>query len=76
MLQGINFDVEEGETAVLLGLNGAGKTTTVATIAGLLKPGGGTIRFDGERHRRATARRSSSAGASRSCPRAGACSRR
>ena len=49
VLQGISFAVEEGRTTVLLGLNGAGKTTTVATIAGLLKPWSGTIRFDGER---------------------------
>jgi branched-chain amino acid transport system ATP-binding protein len=48
VLGGISFDVEEGETAVLLGLNGAGKTTTVLTIAGLLKPWGGTISFNGK----------------------------
>src|SRR2546423_6013830 len=49
VLQGIDFDVEEGKTTVLLGLNGAGKTTTVTAIAGLLKPWGGTITFDGDR---------------------------
>ncbi len=48
VLMGISFAVEEGETAVLFGLNGAGKTTTVATVAGLLKPDAGIIRFDGE----------------------------
>ena len=48
VLHGISFEVEEGETAVLFGLNGAGKTTTVATIAGLLTPDGGSIRFDGQ----------------------------
>ena len=53
VLLGIGFDVEEGETAVLFGLNGAGKTTTVSTIAGLLQPDAGTIRFDGAEHRRA-----------------------
>jgi branched-chain amino acid transport system ATP-binding protein len=47
VLMGISFEVEEGETAVLFGLNGAGKTTTVATIAGLLKPDSGAIRYDG-----------------------------
>jgi branched-chain amino acid transport system ATP-binding protein len=47
VLMGIDFQVEEGETAVLFGLNGAGKTTTVATVAGLLKPDHGAIRFDG-----------------------------
>lgn len=48
VLLGISFEVEEGETAVLFGLNGAGKTTTVATIAGLLTPDSGSIRFDGQ----------------------------
>ncbi len=48
VLMGISFVVEEGETAVLFGLNGAGKTTTVATIAGLLKPDSGSIRFEGQ----------------------------
>jgi len=47
VLMGISFEVQEGETAVLFGLNGAGKTTTVATIAGLLKPDSGAIRYDG-----------------------------
>jgi branched-chain amino acid transport system ATP-binding protein len=47
VLMGISLQVEEGETAVLFGLNGAGKTTTVATIAGLLKPDSGAIRYDG-----------------------------
>jgi branched-chain amino acid transport system ATP-binding protein len=47
VLQGISFDVDEGKAAVLLGLNGAGKTTTILSLAGLLKPWGGTITFDG-----------------------------
>ena len=47
VLHGVSFEVEEGETAVLFGLNGAGKTTTVTTIAGLLRPEAGAIRFDG-----------------------------
>ncbi len=49
VLLGIDFEVEQGETAVLFGLNGAGKTTTLSTIAGLLAPDSGTIRFDGNR---------------------------
>jgi len=48
VLHGISFEVEEGETAVLFGLNGAGKTTTVTTIAGLLTPDRGSIRFGGQ----------------------------
>jgi branched-chain amino acid transport system ATP-binding protein len=47
VLMGVTFAIAEGETAVMFGLNGAGKTTTVATIAGLLQPEAGTIRFDG-----------------------------
>ena len=48
VLGGISFEIEEGETAVLLGLNGAGKTTTVLTLAGLHKPWSGSITFDGK----------------------------
>jgi branched-chain amino acid transport system ATP-binding protein len=47
VLHGVDFEVEEGETCVLFGLNGAGKTTTVSTIAGLLRPWRGSVRFDG-----------------------------
>ena len=47
VLQGISFDIEEGQTAVLLGLNGAGKTTTILNLAGLLKPWSGSITFNG-----------------------------
>jgi branched-chain amino acid transport system ATP-binding protein len=47
VLQGLNFDVREGETAAMLGLNGAGKTTTVLCLAGLNKPWSGKIIFDG-----------------------------
>jgi branched-chain amino acid transport system ATP-binding protein len=57
VLQSISFDVEEGETAVLLGLNGAGKTTTVLALAGLLKPWGGSIMFDGKEVAGLTARK-------------------
>ena len=48
VLGGISFEIEEGETAVLLGLNGAGKTTTVMALAGLIKPWSGKIMFDGK----------------------------
>ena len=44
----VSFDVEPGEIVTLVGANGAGKTTTLRTIAGLLKPRRGTIRFQGE----------------------------
>jgi len=48
VLYGIDLSIEEGETAVVLGLNGAGKTTTVLTLAGVLTPWEGTIRYNGE----------------------------
>jgi branched-chain amino acid transport system ATP-binding protein len=48
VLYGMDFEVEQGETVVVLGLNGAGKTTTVLTLAGMLKPWEGTISYDGE----------------------------
>ncbi|HVF21182.1 MAG TPA: ABC transporter ATP-binding protein, partial [Mycobacteriales bacterium] len=48
VLQGISFEVQEGQTAVMFGLNGAGKTTTVNAIAGLLPAWNGEIRFDGK----------------------------
>jgi branched-chain amino acid transport system ATP-binding protein len=48
VLHGVSFSIEEGTTAVLLGLNGAGKTTTVNTIAGLLRAWSGDIRFNGK----------------------------
>jgi branched-chain amino acid transport system ATP-binding protein len=43
----LSLSVDGGEVVALLGPNGAGKTTTLATIAGLLAPLRGSIRFDG-----------------------------
>jgi len=48
VLQGMSLAVDEGECVALLGRNGAGKTTTLKTIAGVLKPRDGRIRFRGE----------------------------
>jgi len=47
-LSQVSFDVKHGEFFVLLGPTGAGKTTTLRVIAGLEKPDGGTVEFDGE----------------------------
>lgn len=41
VLNGINFQVKEGEIFGYLGPNGAGKTTTMRIILGLLKPASG-----------------------------------
>jgi branched-chain amino acid transport system ATP-binding protein len=46
-LQGISFDVDQGEIVTLIGANGAGKSTTLKTISGLLRPRQGTMLFDG-----------------------------
>jgi ABC-2 type transport system ATP-binding protein len=42
-VDGVSFDVEEGEIFGLIGPNGAGKTTTMECIEGLRKPDHGTI---------------------------------
>ena len=44
-LQGISFDVEQGEIVTIIGANGAGKSTTLNTICGLLRPREGSVRF-------------------------------
>ena len=43
----INLDIKDGEFVVFLGPSGCGKTTTLLMVAGIYKPTGGTIRFDG-----------------------------
>ena len=49
ILRGISLRVEEGSVTALVGANGAGKTTTLLTIAGVLRPWRGAIRYRGER---------------------------
>jgi ABC-2 type transport system ATP-binding protein len=43
----LSFEVRPGEIVGLVGPNGAGKTTTLRAIAGILRPGAGTIRVGG-----------------------------
>lgn len=45
VLFNMSLDVRHGETLALLGRNGAGKSTTMKTIAGVLTPKSGDIRF-------------------------------
>lgn len=47
-LQGISFNIEEGEIVTLIGANGAGKSTTLRTISGIIRPRSGKIVFKGE----------------------------
>jgi branched-chain amino acid transport system ATP-binding protein len=49
VLWDVSFEVRDKEILVLLGANGSGKSTTLKTISGLLRPGKGTIEFDGVR---------------------------
>lgn len=45
-IQGVSFEINDGEIVALIGANGAGKTTIMHTISGLLKPQSGTIYLD------------------------------
>lgn len=48
-VDGISFDVKEGEIVGILGPNGAGKTTTIKSILGLLIPDDGQIYINGRK---------------------------
>jgi branched-chain amino acid transport system ATP-binding protein len=45
-LQGISFNIQEGEIVTLIGANGAGKSTTLRTVSGLLRPRVGSVKFN------------------------------
>jgi ABC-2 type transport system ATP-binding protein len=47
-VNGISFEVREGECFGLLGPNGAGKTTTLHMLVGALRPDSGEVRIHGE----------------------------
>ena len=47
-LQGISFNVDEGEIVTLIGANGAGKSTTLRTLSGLLRSRTGFVKFKGQ----------------------------
>jgi branched-chain amino acid transport system ATP-binding protein len=46
-LHDVSVDVGDGETVAIIGANGAGKSTLLASIAGLLRPSSGEVRFGG-----------------------------
>jgi branched-chain amino acid transport system ATP-binding protein len=48
VLSGVSLSVGPGEIVALLGPNGAGKSTLLTTVAGLLRPRAGAIRWQGE----------------------------
>lgn len=61
-LFGVDLSVEEGEVVALLGRNGMGKTTTIASILGLVRPHGGSVRFAGQEIARLSAHRTARLG--------------
>jgi phospholipid/cholesterol/gamma-HCH transport system ATP-binding protein len=48
VLDGVNFNVQEGETVALLGPSGTGKSVLLKHIIGLIHPDSGTIIVDGK----------------------------
>ena len=46
-VDGISFEVREGELFAFLGVNGAGKSTTINIMCGQLKRDGGEVEIDG-----------------------------
>ena len=48
VLDGVTLTVGPGEIVALLGPNGAGKSTLLNSVAGLLRPRAGAVRFEGE----------------------------
>ncbi len=47
-LRNVSFLAPDGASTGLLGANGFGKSTTLRTICGVLPPGGGEVRVDGD----------------------------
>ena len=48
VLNGVEFEVREGETVALMGPSGTGKSVLLKTIIGLIKPDQGTVIVDGK----------------------------
>ncbi|WP_340312999.1 ABC transporter ATP-binding protein [Rhizorhabdus argentea] len=48
VLEGVNLEVERGESMAIIGQSGSGKSVTLKIILGLLKADRGAIRIDGE----------------------------
>jgi len=48
VLNGVNLEIKDGQTTVVIGPSGCGKTVLLKHIIGLLKPDEGAIRINGE----------------------------
>ena len=47
-LDGVEFDVPDGQVAAVVGPNGSGKSTLLRVVAGLLAPDAGVVELDGQ----------------------------
>ena len=47
-VSGVSLEVREGEIAAIIGANGSGKSTLMKSVAGLIRPKSGGIKFEGE----------------------------
>ena len=47
-VDGITFDVDEGEILGFIGPNGAGKSTAIKMLTGILTPTSGTLEINGQ----------------------------
>jgi putative ABC transport system ATP-binding protein len=47
-LDGVDLDIEEGDSVALLGRSGSGKTTLLHVLGGLVEPSRGTVEWHGE----------------------------
>jgi branched-chain amino acid transport system ATP-binding protein len=48
VLRGVDFDIDRGQIATILGRNGSGRSTTCKAIMGIVSPARGEIRLDGQ----------------------------
>src|SRR5689334_708466 len=48
LLDGTSFEIERGKFVAVIGASGCGKSTLIKSLAGLIKPSTGEIRFAGQ----------------------------
>lgn len=48
VLDGLTFEARAGQVTLLVGANGSGKSTTLRVLAGVSRPGAGTVTVNGE----------------------------
>ena len=49
ILQGIDFELKDGDRVAIMGRNGAGKTTLLRVLSGAFHPTSGDVRLEGTR---------------------------